>query len=214
MDPRALREWAMAPMAATLGLTAALQGNRPGLPVRCLVTDVMHDKDRLPRKTVYVGRGNFHHRLSTTKWRSPWTPGHNCDTSEWLAKYIIHIRTSNLWDSLHELQGCQLACDCPMDQMCEADVLIGLYFDAAQPGADPTRRGADGRWAATAALLQGIQSLPKAVSLPVMSQEGLVLAFCKLFPSSVVPELQVRHGGGPHQQCPVQHLPRMASSTG
>ena len=71
-----------------------------------------------------------------------------------------------------------------MDQMCEADVLIGLYFDAAQPGADPTRRGADGRWAATAALLQGIQSLPKAVSLPVMSQEGMVLAFCKLFPAA------------------------------
>ena len=33
-------------------------------------------------------------------------------------------------------------------------------------------------------LLQGIQSLPKAVSLPVMSQEGMVLAFCKLFPAS------------------------------
>ena len=184
LDPRALREWAMAPMAATLGLTAALQGNRPGLPVRCLVTDVMIDKDKLPQQTVYVGRGNFHHRLATTKWRSPWTPGHNCDTSEWLAKYIIHIRTSNLWDSLYELRGHHLACDCPMDQMCEADVLIGLYFDATQPGADPTRRGTDGRWAATAALLQGIQSLPKAVSLPVMSQEGLVLAFCKLFPAA------------------------------
>ena len=71
-----------------------------------------------------------------------------------------------------------------MDQMCEADVLVGLYFDATQPGADPNRRGVDGRWTATAALLQGIQSLPKAVSLPVMSQEALVLAFCKLFPAA------------------------------
>ena len=64
LDPRALREWASAPMAATLGLTAALQETRPGpgLPVRCLAADVMTAKDSLPHKTIYVGRGSFHHR--------------------------------------------------------------------------------------------------------------------------------------------------------
>ena len=119
----------MAPMAAILGLTHELAVARPGLPVRKPLADAMINKDKLPPKTTYVGRGSFHHRL-TTKWKSPWTPGHNCEAGDWLARYIIHIRTSSLWDQLHELQGHTLVCDCPMDQLCEADMLIGLYFDA------------------------------------------------------------------------------------
>ena len=71
-----------------------------------------------------------------------------------------------------------------MTWMCEADVLIGLYFDAT-PGLQPARRGTDGHWSRTVALLQGIQSLCKGMSLPVMKR----LIF-----------LEVCHGGGPHQQ--------------
>ena len=182
MDPRAMREWAMAPLAVTLGLTESLRAERPGLPVRKLVKDVMIENNRLPRKTIYVGRGSFHHRLSTTKWKSPWTPGHNCEAGEWPARYIVHIRTSPLWGALHELSGMVLACDCPMEQLCEADMLIGLFFDATAPGGDPMQRGTDGRWSRTVALLQGIQAIPKGVALPMMSQEALVLAFQKLFP--------------------------------
>ena len=88
MDPCAMREWAMAPLAVTLGLTEALRAGRPGLPVRKLATDVMIENNSLPAKAAYVGRGSFHHRLSTTKWRSPWTPGHNCEAGEWPARYI------------------------------------------------------------------------------------------------------------------------------
>ena len=182
MDPRAMREWAMAPLAVTLGLTESLRAERPGLPVRKLVKDVMIENNQLPRKTIYVGRGSFHHRLSTTKWKSPWTPGHNCEAGEWPARYIVHIRTSPLWDALHELSGMVLACDCPMEHLCEADMLIGLFFDATAPGGDPMQRGTDGRWSRTVALLQGIQAIPKGVALPMMSQEALVLAFQKLFP--------------------------------
>ena len=182
MDPRAMREWAMAPMAVTLGLTESLRAERPGLPVRKFVQDVMIETNRLPPHIIYVGRGSFHHRLTTTKWKSPWTPGHNCEAGEWHARYIIHVRTSPFWDALHELKGMALACDCPQDQLCEADLLVGLYFDATTPGGDPVKRGTDGRWSRAVTLLQGIQAIPKGVALPMMSQEALVLAFRKLFP--------------------------------
>ena len=62
MDPRAMREWAMAPLAVTLGLTESLRAERPGLPVRKLVQDVMIEKNKMPHQTLYVGRGSFHHK--------------------------------------------------------------------------------------------------------------------------------------------------------
>ena len=210
MDPRAMREWAMAPLAVTLGLTESLRAERPGLPVRKLVQDVMIEKNKLPHQTIYVRRGSFHHRLTTTKWKSPWTPGHNCEAGEWHAQYIVHIRTSPLWDALHELKGMALACDCPMEQLCEADLLIGLYFDAMAPGGDPGSRGTDGKWSRAVTLLQGIQAIPKGVALPMMSQEAVVLAFRKLFPRALVQELQVCNGGGPHQQPAVLFLRSLA----
>ena len=72
----------------------------------------------------------------------------------------MHIRTSALWDALPELSGLSLVCDCPLDQICEADILIGLYFDATSPVSDPRHRGTDRKWSRTFALLQGIQALP------------------------------------------------------
>ena len=56
---------------------AELKVTRPRLPVRKPVTDVMVTKDAVQDCVVYVGRGSFHHGLSTTKWKSPLTPGHN-----------------------------------------------------------------------------------------------------------------------------------------
>ena len=183
IDPRALREWAMAPLAVVLGLAGgALQAERPGLPVRAFVPDVLASRDSLPEHCVYVGRGSFHHRLQGTKWKSPWTPGHNCATDDWLALYIQHIRTSDLWHQLAELQGQTLVCDCPLHQMCEADALIGLYSDACQPCSGGTQSVSTPQWSRTVMLLQGINSLPKSVALPLMSQEAVALAFRKLFP--------------------------------
>jgi len=113
MDPRAMREWAMAPLAVTLGLTESLRAERRGVtsPKAC---NGRHDREQ----AIYVGRGSFHHRLSTTK-------------------------------ELQELAGLQLLCDCPMNQLCEADFLIGLYFDATTPDGDPASRGTDGKWSST-----------------------------------------------------------------
>ena len=93
--------------------------------------------------------------------------------------HIAHVRTSPLWDALPELARLSLVCDCLMDQLCEADLLVGLYFDAAPPESSPTNRGAKGKWSRTVALLQGIQALPRGMALPMMS---LVLAFRMLLP--------------------------------
>ena len=145
--------------------------------------DGCHDREQQPagqsslRGTRQLPPPPFHYQVEI-----PWTPGHNCEAGEWPAGFIVHIRTSPLWDALPELAGLALVCDCPMDQLCEAGILIGLYFDATAPDGNPASRGSEGKWSRTVALLQGIQALPKGVALPMMSQEALVLAFRKLFP--------------------------------
>ena len=57
MDPRAMREWAMAPLAVTLGLTEALRAERPGLPVRKFVKDVMVENNSLAPKHFTLAAG-------------------------------------------------------------------------------------------------------------------------------------------------------------
>ena len=59
MDPRAMRECAMAPLAVTLGLTAALGAGRPGLPVRKLATDVMIENNSLPNGGQLFPKGSW-----------------------------------------------------------------------------------------------------------------------------------------------------------
>ena len=69
------------------------------------------------------GGGHHSHRLSVSHWASPWTPKLNCREDEWATLYIQHILQSDLSGDLVSLQGITLACDCPWDQMCEADLL-------------------------------------------------------------------------------------------
>eukprot|EP00438_Fugacium_kawagutii_P008984 Skav223736 [mRNA] locus=scaffold2572:104065:115736:+ [translate_table: standard] len=52
------------------------------------------------------------------------------------------------------------------------------------PGVTRGSAKKSGLWARTVSLLQGINALPKAVALPVMKQESIVLAFRKLFPAA------------------------------
>ena len=107
-------------------------------PVACILTD-----KTLPSGHVYVGQGHHSHRLPVTKWASPFVPGHSCSGSDWLPLYVEHIIQHFEADS-HELCGCVLACDCPLEATCEADVLAGLAFEecrAAPPQREPTRRG-------------------------------------------------------------------------
>ena len=64
LDPRALRECAMAPMGVTLRLTAALQESRPG--ARKQVADVMVAKDILQDGALYVGPRSL--PTSSSRW--------------------------------------------------------------------------------------------------------------------------------------------------
>jgi hypothetical protein len=77
---------------------------------------------RMPEGAVYVGR--------PTKWGNPWR------TRDWTAEESIEMFESllrlllkgGLIDSsyLAPLQGKDLACWCPSDKPCHADVLLGL----------------------------------------------------------------------------------------
>ena len=126
IDPRALREWAMAPTAIALGLRPTHPEERARTPHRTRVVDVILEDKTLPPGVVYVGRGHHSHRLPVTKWSSPFVPGHNCDPSSWLPLYVEHIM-QHLAGDLPELTGCVLACDCEMHMvgMCACSRLFG-----------------------------------------------------------------------------------------
>lgn len=189
--PRCMREWAMAPLAISLGLKPPHAREAARVPKRGRVSDFIQDDKTLPAECVYVGRGHHSHRIPVTKWRSPDTPGHDCSAEEWVARYVGHICSSEvLWTALPELRGKTLVCDCPWQDLCEADLLAGLVFEATRAIADApeSSRG-------TGALSQHAQQLVTAIaasrvvtvaSCPVpvqpFAQESVVLAFRRLFP--------------------------------
>ena len=67
---------------------------------------------KMPPNTVYVGR--------PTKWGNPFT-GEGA-----VEKYEAHIKryTPKYW--FEELKGKDLACWCPLDKPCHADVLLEI----------------------------------------------------------------------------------------
>ena len=156
----------------------------------------------------------FHHRLSTTNWKSVWASGHNCcDAGEWLAKYIIHIRTSNLWDALPELAYKTLACDCGLQDHClwlchgpDVRERTSSSGSTLMQWPQMLNRNAD---VVTASGLAQSHYIPRGMSLPVMSQEALVLAFCKAFPASWFTNFKFAMVEGPHQQPPILLLPTL-----
>ena len=132
LDPtRALREWAMTPLAISLGLRPVDTAEAARVPTRACVEEVLQ-QGVLPTGHVYVGMGNHAHRLPTTKWRSPWQVGVNCTPQDWIPYYVQYIRET-LWQELDELEGMVLVCDCPAVQTCEADLLAGMIFDRLSP---------------------------------------------------------------------------------
>lgn len=84
---------------------------------------------RMPPDAVYVGR--------PTKWGNPFCIGAERSHAEsviafrtWLSVDGCHAdmpdRKTALLESLHELRGRDLACWCPLDRPCHADVLLEL----------------------------------------------------------------------------------------
>ena len=188
IDPRALRAWAMAPLAIALGLRPLDTAEAARVPQRACLEDVLL-QGALPARHVYVGLGSHSHRLPTTKWKSPWQPGVNCSPEDWMPLYVQYIRNT-LWDELTELEGQVLVCDCPMSQTCEADLLAGLVFDRVSSGHPqgasqvvPGSRTSTTTPAVRAVLLSTVAQARGIPFGPVyVLQESFVLAFRKLYP--------------------------------
>ena len=76
---------------------------------------------KMPVGAVYVGR--------PTKWGNPFTPGND---RRWLVgSYRKYLIANQAYQTDHrlpleELRGKDLACWCPLDQPCHADVLLEL----------------------------------------------------------------------------------------
>ncbi|CAJ1356130.1 unnamed protein product, partial [Effrenium voratum] len=172
IDPRAMRSWAMTPLAITLGAGTLADG-------------------KLPLDVVYVGQGHHSHRVPRSQWASPFVQGHTCTTDDWLPLYVDFV-LANLQAELPALQGKRLACDCGPDSVCEADALAGMVFDATHPDAEASlprvtgrrhrqARGSVVRAATIMGSLRGRDAL-KSMSLWFL-QEDVILTFRKLYPA-------------------------------
>ena len=190
LHPQSLRSWAMAPLAILLGLEPPNPQERARIPSRGRVQDLLHD-GRLPAGAIYVGQGHHSHRLPTTCWKSPFVAGHDCAPDEVMPLYIDHIKR-NFEQELHSLLGKTLVCDCAEGELCEADVLAGLVFEATSPNASaphpraagvPPRRVVRGPKRGQQALA-ALQAPTLAGSSVVRwTQEAVVTTFKKLFPA-------------------------------
>ena len=121
----------MAPLAILLGLEPPHPQERARIPSGGRVKELLHE-GQLPAGAIYVGQGHHSHRLPTTCWKSPFVAGHDCAPDEVMPLYIDHIKR-NFGQELHSLLGKTLVCDCAEDELCEADVLAGLVFEAHEP---------------------------------------------------------------------------------
>ena len=193
LDPRALREWLMTPMAITLGLSPTDPAEAARIPKRGTVAQWLTPDKSLPSNCIYVGRGHHSHRLPTTKWKSPFIPGHDCSDEEWVTQYVAHICSSaDLWNDLPSLSNQVLVCDCPWQSLCEADLLAGLVFEATAPEPSPLVQGARNHHRARSAkeLVTAVATsrVVTVASCPIppqpFSQEAIRLAFQKLFPEA------------------------------
>lgn len=76
---------------------------------------------KMPQNAVYVGR--------PTKWGNPYKVGRDGTAQECVDKYEALLK-QNVWsipniaDAKKELAGKDLACWCPLDKPCHADVLL------------------------------------------------------------------------------------------
>lgn len=73
---------------------------------------------RMPPNTVYVGR--------PSKWANPCVIEHERQRADAIAWYEAHIAPNIPPEDLRELRGKNLACYCPLDKPCHADVLLRL----------------------------------------------------------------------------------------
>ena len=128
MPPQVTRSWVMAATAIRLGLRPP--ATRPGqwFPEED-TAKVTCWRKRVTAKNpagdaVYIGQTEGCSRSPRTKWASPFVPGQHGTPAECFTKYELWFRSQReLRDSLNEIAGRELACECPPCQPCHADFL-------------------------------------------------------------------------------------------
>ena len=116
---------------------------------------------------------------------------------------LCSMSISQAWVTLPELMGKRLACDCSLEEVCEADILAGLVFEECvqQSAAQPARR--KNRRVPRRGVLLAWGGLPgvdaRAVPWRRWTQEAVVNCFLGLFP-------EPPHDRGPHQPIPIHRL--------
>ncbi|CAE7538614.1 unnamed protein product [Symbiodinium sp. CCMP2592] len=191
-DPRALRAWAMAPLAISLGLTPPEEANR--IPQRRAVAEIQREDGLLPPGAIYIGQGHHSHRLPRTKWAAPMVAGHDCSFDEFLPRYVQHIK-DNLGDQLPELFGKTLVVDEITAWPSEGDALAGLVFEELSDRnmeAKPLQRRPPNKKRRSSQIGRPLRALGLAVA-PLadasqifscyLRQEDVFGAVCKLFPA-------------------------------
>lgn len=81
----------------------------------------------MPPNTVYVGR--------PTKWGNPFRLGVDGDREECISKYEKMLRERTLINNeywLEPLRGKDLACWCPLDKSCHAEVILKILSEVAR----------------------------------------------------------------------------------
>lgn len=74
---------------------------------------------------LYIGRENKTYNLPASKWANPYTLS-DYSLEECLILYEKHIRNSDLYNQLDELEGLILGCWC-FPNRCHGDILFKLY---------------------------------------------------------------------------------------
>lgn len=120
--------------------------------------------------------------IGCTKWKSPFQVGRHGAPAEIAFRYLVFMQGSALQQQLHELAGMTLVCDCPRNQHCHADVLVGLCWELYCSDQPSTRKtGVPVRHVRMAALAAGVRSVSPAPA--VFQQESVVAAVKNLFPA-------------------------------
>ena len=82
---------------------------------------------RMPPNAVKVDR--------STRWGNPFGVGPGCTRRQAVAAFALHLAATeqaSLRDEIRsELRGKNLACWCPLDEPCHADVLLRLANEAS-----------------------------------------------------------------------------------
>lgn len=72
----------------------------------------------MPANTIYVGR--------PSRWGNPWKVQSNCSREEAIRRYEASLTPEFIETTRRELRGKNLACWCPLDGPCHADVLLRI----------------------------------------------------------------------------------------